>query len=69
MTLKEVLFFRAAAEFEWFEESKKRSLQGWHSQKAWDTMQAEERWLSVYQVIEEAELKEEFWQWMQGKDK
>ncbi len=63
MTLKEVLFFRAA-EFEWFEESKKRSLQGWHSQMAWDTMQA-----SVYQVIEEAELKEEFWQWMQGKDK
>lgn len=65
MTLKEVLFFRVKAEGEWFHELKLQNLQdGWNASLALETAQAEARYRSLYQVIEEAKLEEEFWRWM-----
>lgn len=65
MTLQEVLFFRAKAEGEWFHELKLQNLQdGWNASRALEIAQAEARYWSLYQVLEEAELEEAFWQWM-----
>ena len=65
MTLQEVLFFRVKAEGEWFHELKMQNLQdGWNASRALETAQAEARYWSLYQVLEEAELEEVFWQWM-----
>lgn len=65
MTLQEVLFFRIKAEGEWFHELKLKNLQdGWNASRALETAQAEARYWSLYQVLEEAELEEAFWQWM-----
>lgn len=67
MTLQEVLFFRVKAEGEWFHELKLQNLQdGWNASRALETVQAEARWRSVHQVLEEAELEEEFWKWMES---
>lgn len=67
MTLQEVLFFRVEEEFECFYELKLQNLQdGWNASRAFETAQAEARWRSVQQVLEEAELKEEFWRWMES---
>lgn len=65
MTLQEVLFFRVKAEGEWFHELKLQNLQdGWNASRALETAQAEARYWSLYQVLEEEELEEAFWQWM-----
>lgn len=67
MTLQEVLFFRVKEEYEWFHESNLRILRdGWNASRAFETAQAEARWRSVQQVLEEAELEEEFWRWMES---
>lgn len=69
MTLQEVLFFRVKAEYEWFHESNLRCLRdGWNASQALETVQAEARWRSVHQVLEEAELEEEFWKWMNSRE-
>lgn len=67
MTLKEVLFFRVKAEYEWFHELKLQNLQdSWNTSRSLETAQAEARYWSLYQVLEEAELEEAFWRWMES---
>ena len=69
MTLKEVLFFRVKAEGEWFNELKLKNLQdGWNASRALEIAQAEARYWSLYQVLEEAELEEAFWRWMNSRE-